>query len=141
MKVVFSMALPIKIPVLPNLIQRSAPSLAKLFECTPAINDLVSGTQACQAIPYEPDTKTCELDSRLGYNWGYGHTPSQYACQDASGKPVTFLWGLNWTHFNDYNNCYSGAAAKIVRVFEWDYFTPKEEIEAGSPCNILRFFR
>lgn len=92
----------------------------------------------CSGSPATYNPGVCSYDSRLGFNHGYG-TLVPGVCEDAVGKPVTFLWGLDWTHTAEYATCFNQAATRIVRIFEWDHNTPDATIIAGAQTIAAAF--
>lgn len=69
----------------------------------------------------------------LGFNWGYGHL-NEKACQDANGKPVTYLLplGAGQDMIKQYHDCYAGASMRIVRITEITGSTTDSEIQSAA---------
>ena len=78
-----------------------------------------------------PSGSGVNSNPKLGFNIGYGSINPKY-CDDAAGRPVTFLVDLNSTNLSDFASCYSRASMRIVRIKNFNASTPNSDFSAAG---------
>ncbi len=78
-----------------------------------------------------PGSSIVPSNPKLGFNIGYGSIDPKY-CDDAAGRPVTFLVDLHSTNLSDFANCYSRASLRIVRITGLKADTPPADFAAAG---------